>query len=199
MVAAREEGGDEMVVAAEPLHRLVLPSRDGGWTVDDFDEVEGLRIELVDGRVEVSPRPRIRHSVLQTELVVMLRPQLPPGCEVLIEPGMRWSPENERVPDVAVVRLAEPDGAFVRPEEVLLAVEVESESSRTTDRVTKPAQYASLGIPAFWRMEYEPEVVLHAYELRDGGYVEAATGVAGDVVELALPFAVSIEIANLCR
>ena len=46
--------------------------------------------------------------------------------------------------------------ALVVPADVLLAIEIESPSSVTTDRITKPAQYAAGGIGHFWRLETAP-------------------------------------------
>jgi len=46
---------------------------------------------------------------------------------------------------------------LLSPAEVLLAVEVVSPGSVTTDRITKPAQYAAAGIANFWRVETEPD------------------------------------------
>jgi Uma2 family endonuclease len=42
------------------------------------------------------------------------------------------------------------DSPLVAPADVLLAVEIESPSSLTADRITKPAQYAALGIAHYW-------------------------------------------------
>jgi hypothetical protein len=40
-----------------------------------------------------------------------------------------------------------------------------SASTRRTDRFAKPGEYAEAGIPLFWRLETEPDLVLHAFAL----------------------------------
>ena len=83
-----------------------------------------------------------------------------------------------RVPDLAVMRsdadLRGPSPYPVRPGSFGLVVEVVSASSRKTDRSAKPGEYAEAGIALFWRVETEPDVVVHAFELRDGACAEVA-------------------------
>jgi hypothetical protein len=47
----------------------------------------------------------------------------------------------------------------------------------TGDRVDKPAEYASAGIPHFWRLEQGFGLTLFAYELagNGGGYAQPAS------------------------
>ena len=67
--------------------------------------------------------------------------------------------------------------ALAASTDVLLAVEVMSPSSVSTDRVSKPAQYAAAGIPYFWRLE--PDVlVIHALE---GGVYRECGRFSGDI------------------
>ena len=64
------------------------------------------------------------------------------------------------------------------PGDVGLIVEVVSPSTRRTDRFAKPGEYAEAGIGLFWRLETEPELVLHPFVLTAAGY-EAGTPVRG--------------------
>jgi Uma2 family endonuclease len=106
-----------------------------------------------------------------------------------------------RTPDLAVVRtsLVGLRTRPIPPSDVLLAVEVVSPSSVTTDRITKPAQYASAGIPAYWRVETSPEVSLTAYVLpgEAGVYAEAGTWKAGQTAHLEQPFRIDVPIQRL--
>jgi len=84
------------------------------------------------------------------------------------------------------------------PADLLLAVEVVSPSSATTDRVTKPTLYAAAGVPAYWRVELAgveaPSVV--TYRLMGTAYVEQATATADETVSLDWPLAVRLAPAE---
>ena len=77
-----------------------------------------------------------------------------------------------------------------------LAVEIVSPGSVTTDRVTKPAQYAAAGIRHFWRVETRP-VSLTAYALDGSTYRELGTWGAGETAHLAEPSPAEIPIDRL--
>lgn len=77
------------------------------------------------------------------------------------------------------------DSNTVDPSQVRLVVEVISASSRSHDRILKPAQYAAAGIPGYWRIETEDGVSLTAYGLRGEVYIELSTWIEGETVELA--------------
>jgi len=51
----------------------------------------------------------------------------------------------------------------VAPGQVVLAVEVVSPGSETDDRREKPFEYAESGIPFYWRIELDPDLVLYTY------------------------------------
>ena len=81
--------------------------------------------------------------------------------------------------------------------DVLLCVEIVSPSTRTADRYEKPVEYARNGIPAYWRIELEPEIVVHTYELSDGVYADNDRFRRdGTVVDLTLPW-IKVRVADL--
>lgn len=61
----------------------------GDWTVDDLDALpdDGLRHELVDGVLLVSPAPSLLHQVALSALLVQLTLAAPPGLGVLPAPS----------------------------------------------------------------------------------------------------------------
>jgi Uma2 family endonuclease len=149
----------------------------GPWR---FDELAGLpddgrRYEVVDGALVVSPPPGQLHQLVGAELFRQLAASCPPRWRVVYEWPLPLGTDG-RVADLAVVRSGLPlRGAGrpypVGPEHVGLVVEVVSPSSRKTDRFAKPGEYAEAGIPLFWRVETEPEVVVHAQRRHGDGYV----------------------------
>jgi Uma2 family endonuclease len=76
------------------------------WTIDDLAELpdDGMRYELVDGSLLMSPSPSPRHAEVQHDLGETLRRQAPPGIIVHgdagIEIGSRFT---YFVPDLYVI------------------------------------------------------------------------------------------------
>ncbi len=158
-----------MPVSPPDLHR--------GWTLDDLDTLpdDGQRYELVDGGLVVTPPPTQRHQMLGYDLHDRLRAAAPDGWRVRPEFPLPFAEDTQRTPDVVVHRwpLQHPrDDARnpVGPADVGLLVEVVSPSTRRTDRFAKPGEYAEAGIRLFWRLETEPDLVLHPFVLGPAGY-----------------------------
>jgi Uma2 family endonuclease len=169
------------------------------YTVETMPDYEG-KLELVDGRLEVSPPAQGGHWVTASLLVEVLTDQLRPEYLVGAEVGMVLNQRNYRQPDVGVVRRdAEAADRWFLPQQVQLAVEIVSESSLTTDRITKPAQYARAGIQGYWRIETDPDLSLTAYVLEPGAdvYTELGTWGLGETVTVDRPFAVTFDLDDL--
>ena len=179
----------------------VVPQHRGPWR---FEELAGLpddgrRYEVVDGALLVTPPPGHLHQVVGAALFSQLDRQRPSSWRVTYEWPLPLGTDG-RVADLAVVRMDAPvrgTGPYpVGAEHVGLVVEIVSPSSRKTDRFAKPGEYAEAGIALFWRVETEPDVVLHAFRLVDDVYVE--TSVVKDGGEVEVPWGVArIDLAEL--
>jgi Uma2 family endonuclease len=193
---------DEPLVEPERFERLPYAQ---DWTVADLDRLpeDGHRYELIDGVVQVSPSPSHKHQVIGNRLWRLLEDASLPGFQVTTAVGVTVTDDRYLIPDVLVVR-----GDHVRPgdfqaEEVRLAVEVVSKSTRSMDRWHKPHLYAAGGIPVYWRIELDP-LHLIAYELDTTGaageeteYVEVARVEAGQRFRTETPFALEFDPAEL--
>ena len=164
-----------------------------GWTVDEVPEIEG-RWELVDGVLLVPPPEAPRNSRAEFRLGGLLTPALDDGWEVLIGGGLYFDRRNHRMPDLLVCRSTAVDAGRIRAADVLLAVEVMSPSSVSTDRVTKPAQYAAAGIPHFWRLEPTTRLLVTS-ELAGDVYREASR--FDDRVAVREPVALTFRLGDL--
>jgi Uma2 family endonuclease len=174
-----------------------------GWTIEDVDALPdtGLRYELVDGVPRVMPPPRIRHQDALRRLANELEAAAPPDLLVVEGVGVILASDQRPIPDLLVVRGAAPDSELynVPAEQVLIAAEVVSRSTRSDDRFRKPAQYAQAGIPFYLRVELDPPHLV-AYRIgADGLYVECAQAEPGRLFALTEPFAVSFDPAVLLR
>ncbi|HEY4019605.1 MAG TPA: Uma2 family endonuclease [Pseudonocardiaceae bacterium] len=156
----------------------VLPWPDHLVTLDEWKALpEDTRfgIEVVEGVLIVAPRPVSLHQRAIYRLCTQFDEQLPTRFSPLpeVEVVLTGSPLlTVRVPDVAVVdaELVDTNPARYKPSDVSLAVEMLSEGSVRTDRVTKFAEYAEAGIPNYWIVDLDAPVSLIRYQLIDGDY-----------------------------
>lgn len=185
----------EDVTLSMPLSR--------GWTWDDLQrlpERAGHRYEIIDGSLHVSASPTPRHQLVAHRLAVLLSRTTPDQFEVV--PAVDLEHEDSVLePDVLVVREAAAVSKAARffASDVLLAVEVESPSSRRMDRLAKPSVYAAAGIPAYWRVILDdPDAPVVVVSVLDGeAYREVATVRAGESVVVDVPFPVALRPAEL--
>ena len=156
---------------------VVPPDLHRGWTLEDLHLLpdDGQRYELVDGGLVVTPPPTQRHQMLGDDLRYRLHAGAPDGWRVRMGFPIPFDEDTQRIPDVVVYRwpLRHPrsdERNSVGPADVGLVVEVVSPSTRRTDRFAKPGEYAEAGIALFWRLETEPDLVLHAFVLDGATY-----------------------------
>jgi hypothetical protein len=118
-----------------------------------------------------------------------------PG-DVVVTQGaeIRFARQLARTPDVLVVRSGEPGRHCFAPEEVLLAVEVESSDSPVVDRTT-PAVYTRYGIPHVWRVTPEPPLI-RVITWREGAHQQVA---AAPHVIAHDPFPLEIDLVARLR
>lgn len=174
---------------------LPMPMSDV-WTVDDLDLLpdDELHYELVDGILKVSPPAPIPHNALATTLAIRLAPLLDRSWLVVAPGAIEFDQHNRREPDLMVMRRAAATTKNAYPADVLLAVEVMSPSSRTDDRLVKPAQYAAAGIEHYWRIEpREPLLITHVLD----GQTYRETGRFTDEVVIDAPVAARFRLADL--
>jgi Uma2 family endonuclease len=174
-----------------------------GWTVADLDLLpdDGRRYEIIDGSLVMSPTPTAWHQRVVRWLTNALLVGVPDGFDVLENMGVQLAekPGQVLIPDACAVRTPEgildDDRALLLSEDVLLAVEVVSRSSRSIDRLLKPRLYAQAGIPSFWRVEREAGGGVHAFSLADpdsGEYTASRVVRPGETAILEAPWPVTL-------
>lgn len=171
----------------------VMPRR-GDWTVDDLDDLpdDGLRYELVDGVLLVSPAPSATHQRAVMQLFRLLDPAVPADLELFVAPfDFRPSRIRSVQPDLMVVDRADvqEDGVSRPP---LLVVEVMSPGSRVTDRATKRLFYEESGVAAYWMVDPQAGSVTVLERDVAGTLVEVATAQGDDQLTLTHPFPVTL-------
>jgi Uma2 family endonuclease len=125
------------------------------------------------------------HQEIKIGLVNALKRLVPTPFRVTSEVEVRLGELTRRNPDVLVVRAAGFSRRVpsLRADQVVLAVEVVSPGSELTDRVAKPSQYAGAGIGFYWRIETDPQIVIHTYRLNDSDYEYTGAFKHGDLVQ----------------
>ncbi|GAA1173417.1 Uma2 family endonuclease [Pseudonocardia alaniniphila] len=151
-----------------PNHLLTLEE----W--EALPESEGVRLELAEGLVVMSPKPLFFHQRAAMRLGYRLDEQLPQELTALTEVEVVVSvrPATVRVPDIIVTRsqVVERNPPRLSADDLLLAVEVLSDGTRRVDRVLKFSEYAEARIPQYWIIDLGQPHSLTAYVLVDGDY-----------------------------
>jgi Uma2 family endonuclease len=152
---------------------------------DEYDALppNALR-ELVDGVVQLMATPTPFHQDVVYALRKVLERRLPHDVRLTGEVEIRLDDRHRRNPDLMVVREQGFDRGYprLRPDQVILAVEVMSPGSESADRVLKPLEYAAAGIEHFWRIELDGTVTVFTFRLDGGRYIQTGAFVSGATV-----------------
>lgn len=163
------------VVTPVALMRVSLAD----WDADHSQREDAY--ELVDGIPTVAPHETFDNvdatMLLAEKLGPIIRPTWRPLNHFAVHLGEHDGRPTVRQPDLTVVRASASNPHRVDPADVALVVEVVSPSSLETDTVSKRAEYARAGIPAYLVVDVRaprPTVVLFD-QIRDGAYVTPDT------------------------
>ena len=173
----------------------------GGWTTDDLDALpeDGLRRELLDGVLLVSPSPTDVHGIISGLLFAALYSSCPDEYQVSQTVEIRMSQHRSFIPDLVVATdaAAQRRSARYAPHEVVLAIEIVSPTSQAMDRITKPALYAAAGIPYFWRIETNGAITVHSYKIDPEHEIYRPFGTFTEAIELEEPWSIKVPISSL--
>ncbi len=160
----------------------------------------GVRLELVDGEIAVSPSPFPDHSYVEKMLTIIV------GSHIIAKNLGRlygdvdtlFGKHDVRRPDIIYFSNARLHHVGLKAMEGApdLCVEIVSPSSETIDRVHKFAQYRDFGIANYWIID-PAEKTAESYVLHGNMYELAAKGASNDVVRFQ-PFGdLEIPLAQL--
>ena len=147
------------------------------------------RVELIDGEIlEMSPIGR-RHRSSVNRVTDVFAPRLHGVAIVQIQSSITLGDYGEPEPDVAVFRYradfySESDET---PDDILLIVEV-ADSSEAYDRRTKGPLYARFGIPDYWLVDLNRDLVTVYRDPTPDGYASSRVFRRGESMSpLAFP------------
>jgi Uma2 family endonuclease len=152
------------------------------------DDPPGVRLELVDGEIVVSPSPRPDHSYVDRMLThILLSHILPRKLGVLIgDVDTIFGEYDVRRPDL--IYFTKEREHLVKPHEALdgppdLCIEIIGPSSGRTDRKKKFKLYAESGVRIYWIADPAKRTI-EGYRLVGSKYHLEAKGTGNDVVTL---------------
>ena len=173
---------------------------DGEWTVELLETLpdDGLRYEVIDGTLLVSPAPSALHQIVAANIFRLLDGSTPADRAVLFAP-VAWRPDGRTSvePDLLVIAKDRITAhSITGPPDIV--VEILSPSSARFDRTVKSSRYAEDGAAHYWIVDpATPSVEI--YVLRDGEYLLVAGGAQDDTVSFTAPFAFSVTPSQLVR
>jgi Uma2 family endonuclease len=175
------------------------PIEPGAFTTADLELTpdDGMRYELVDGVLMVTPSSLAIHQRALQALFLHMVPACPEHLEVFFGP-LEFRPNSRLalVPDLLVVPCKDAGTRWI--DELLLAVEVLAPATRTVDEVLKRKLYEQAGVASYWMFDPK-EAKLTVLELEDARYVERGVFSGHDVFEAELPFPVKVAPSELSR
>ncbi|MGN6370429.1 MAG: Uma2 family endonuclease [Phycisphaerae bacterium] len=143
------------------------------------EDPPGLRLELVNGEIAVSPSPSQEHSFADTQLRIILGTYINENDlgMLLGDVDTIFDDLNVRRPDILFLAkprlrlLKKGHGISIIPD---LCVEILSPSSATLDQTEKFDLYARTGVPHYWIIDPKGHT-FDAYKLSGKKYVKAAS------------------------
>lgn len=148
------------------LSAAAWPPPQGSWTYADYARLpdNGMRYEVLEGALHMSPAPNPRHQLIIGELhgrlFVYLR-EKPIGRTFLSPIDVRLDETTTVQPDLCFVsqsrqQLVEKSCINGAPD---LMIEVLSPSRENYDRSTKFQAYAKAGVPEYWIVDPEAKAI----------------------------------------
>ncbi|SHL21708.1 Uma2 family endonuclease [Actinacidiphila paucisporea] len=165
-------------------------------------ESEGLRLELIGGKLGVKAVPDGLHTAMTMWLVQQCMQRKP---QWIVHVGLGLKVETYRhgraIPDGTLAPIGHFVGAgeWAEPDGVLMTLEVTSFDRDTTqrDRIDKPRAYAEAGIPVFLLIDRDTrEITVHS-EPGNGVYEKKVTVPFGKTVILPAPVDIELDTAQL--
>jgi Uma2 family endonuclease len=142
------------------------PAQTEGMTIEAYlnhEDGTGTRHELVNGELVAMAPPSWLHFLIADYLAMVFKQEIARLGQPWIAlqgTGQQTKGNSARLPDIAIVPLAEIYGALdhsaVLREAAILVVEIVSESTALQDYREKVAEYQAKGIREYWVVDPDP-------------------------------------------
>ncbi|MFI5839910.1 Uma2 family endonuclease [Catenuloplanes sp. NPDC051500] len=121
-----------------------------------------------EGVLSVMPPADSAHAVIASRLFAWFLLAGWPAEQILQVAGIRIAGQGRdggRIPDISVWETSPPDGVWLLPAGLLLAIEIVSPGSEAMDEVIKRKEYASVGIEHYWVVSRDAAQTVRLYGL----------------------------------
>ncbi|MCZ7413191.1 MULTISPECIES: Uma2 family endonuclease [unclassified Streptomyces] len=168
---------------------------------EEIERATGLRVEILGGKLVMSPTPRGKHAGVIRRLRKQIEPVLADGLGAyeVSSIAMPDDPDDYCTPDLVILpeEWDEDDDWLADPRDVELAVEVISKSERTKDIAGKGEWYAAAGVRLLLSVDPRRGVwTLHSRP-KAGEYQGVLHGEFGDDVPLPEPLGIVLDTGCL--
>ncbi len=176
----------------------------GKWTYDDFRRLpeDGLRYEIIEGVLYMSPAPRTKHQKCLANLFFQLElynQEHRAGLVLFAPVDVCFSAFTTVEPDIIFV--LQPRLAIVQEEKITgapdLAVEVLSPSTAHVDRDKKSQVYAEGGVREYWIVDPEARMI-EVYSLQGDVFVLMNIYGVGETVHSPILPGFAAAVADIC-
>ncbi len=163
---------------------------------EKIEEATGLRVQIMGGKLVMSPTPRGKHAGVVYQLEELIRPKLPPElvAPVVSSIEMPDDPDDFVTPDLLVCprEFLESDDWLLDPQDIELAVEVISQSEKSRQIRDKADWYAVARVPVL--LVIDPRNGTWALHTRpdNGAYQDVLPGKFGEAIRLPEPIGIEV-------
>lgn len=157
---------------------------------EEFDSLEEIRAEYIDGRVVMAPGPIRRHQDASYELTTVLKASVGPGYKV--NEAWSWKPGwDEFVPDIMVFPSTDEQVRYTGTPTLVVGI---LSTSPVRDLVVKLNKYSGYGLDRYWVVDPEkremyvfsrPNRILELVQTVSQEPTEVAFGAGVALIDLA--------------
>lgn len=169
---------------------------------EEMEWPEGSKVEIIEGIITVSPAPGLPHNVIAARIQRRLYSVIPEDWEIFQTLAVAVpSRLGMLIPDLVVTPLPEYTESDTHIPAALaeLVVEVTSKSNARHDRVSKPAAYATAGVPLYLLVDRwapgGPTATLYG-EPKGDVYRVLSAAKFGDSLTLPAPFDLVVDTSE---
>lgn len=188
----------------EPVWELAhLFPYQGRWSVEEYLALDtGRLVEFSNGYLEFPPMPTMAHQDIVAFLYTLLKTFIlnyELGKVYFAPVPVRLGRQEYREPDVfyiSTARVLEATGNYPNGADLVMEVVSGSPADRDRDLVRKRRDYALAGIPEYWIVDPQDEVIF-VLTLEGNEYTEHGRFGPGDTVTSALLPGFSVPVADV--